>query len=146
MNKKGSILLSLLTVILLLGIILFFMFGNNKDEKNDVNFEDTIESSVGGANASSIYAYINSVEFEIAKSFLYDTQFVSGKYSIFQIDEMYTLLLRSDKPSEGNMCISSNGVITKGIFKLNNYVFSYDGNNVKTMQSTSIEDIDCLEI
>ena len=145
MNKKGSILLSLLTVILLLGIILFFMFGNNKDEKNDVNFEDTIESSVGGANVSSIYAYISSVEFEIAKGLLYNSEFVGGKYSVLEIDDMYTLSIRSEKPSEGNMCISSDGIVTKGSFKLNHYVISYDGKNAEVIESTSIQDIDCLD-
>lgn len=148
MNKRGSILLSFLTVILLLGIILFFVFGNGNNEKgqNSVeSLEDTIDSTVGEANVSSIYAYIGSVEFEIAKSLLYDNTFVSGKYSVSQIDEMYTLSIRSDRPSEGILCVGDDGIITKGIFKLNHYIISYDGKQAEVANSNSLEDIDCLD-
>ena len=148
MNRKGSILLSLLAVILLLGIILFFIFGNGNNEENSndqTTLEETIDSSVGGANVSSIYAYISSVEFEIAKGLLYNSEFVGGKYSVLEIDDMYTLSIRSEKPSEGNMCISNDGIVTKGSFKLNHYVISYDGKNAEVIESTSIQDIDCLD-
>lgn len=146
MNKKGSILLSLLASLLLLGIILFFVFRIDGEESKNTSesIESTIQNGVEDANVTLIYAYISSVELEITKQLLYDNNFVQGKYSVLQIDSMYTLSLRSDKPSEGNMCISSNGTITKGSFKLNNYVISYNGKNAKVTQLTSVEDINCF--
>lgn len=157
MNKRGSILLYLLAGILVLAVVLFFMFKGNNDnddvqkDNQDIqekldngsseNVIDVIEDSKKGASLSSIYAYISDVEKEIAINMIEGNDFASGKYSVAQIENTLSLSIQN-RPSEGNLCVS-NGVVTKGSFKLDSYVISYDGRDANVIDSTRVEDINC---
>jgi len=160
MNHKGSILLYLLSGILVVGIVLFFLFKNDDvkqdDETDDVNQNiqeevqngdsedviDVIEESKKNAAVSSIYSYISMLETEITISILEGNDFVDGKYSIYQIDSIFDLNIRGNKPTEGNVCVV-NGVVQKGNFKINDYIISYDGVSAEVTSSISVEDINC---
>lgn len=154
MNKRGSVLLSLLAGILILGVVLFFMLRDENDSKDiednqdieeqiqDGNLESAIDSGLKNAAISSIYTYISTIELELAKELLDGNDFVNGKYSVSQIENMFTIVVRFDKPSDGNFCIT-DGVITGGNLKLNNYIISYDGKNAEVTDSTNIGDVVC---
>lgn len=144
MNQKGSILLSLLSGILLLGIILFFVLRDD-DKISEADKQDAIDFGLRSASITSVYAYISSVEAAIAEQFIYGNDFASGKYSNLDIENMFTLCNRGIAPSDGIMCISSRGIVVKGSFSLNGYILSYDGKDAEVIGATQIEDINCLE-
>ena len=66
-----------------------------------------------------------------------------GKYDVAALSSDLSISIKGDTPSEGNICIGSNGTITKASLKINGYIVSYDGKETTTTDLEDIEDITC---
>ena len=106
---------------------------------------NTIDYARKGAAKSSAYSYIEEVETEVAKYMLDNNgaSYSAGKYDIAKLSTDLGVEVKGDAPSAGNICIGSNGVVTKASLKINNYVVSYDGKETVTTDLDEIEDITC---
>ena len=106
---------------------------------------NTIDYARKGAAKSSAYSYIEEVETEVAKYMLDNNgaSYSAGKYDIAKLSTDLGVEVKGNAPSAGNICIGSNGVVTKASLKINNYVVSYDGKETVTTDLDEIEDITC---
>ena len=136
MKQKGFTLIELLAVIVILAIIAVIA---------TPMVLNTIDDARKGAAKSSAYSYIEEVETEVAKYMLDNngTSYSAGKYDISTLSTDLGVEVKGDAPSAGNICIGSNGVVTKASLKINNYVVSYDGKETATTDLDEIEDISC---
>ena len=136
MNQKGFTLIELLAVIVILAIIAVIA---------TPMILNTIDDARKGAAKSSAYSYIDAVETEVAKYILDNngTSYSAGKYDISKLSTDLGVEVKGDAPSAGNICIGSNGVVTKASLKINNYVVSYDGKETTTTDLDEVEDITC---
>ena len=137
MKRKGFTLIELLAVIVVLAVIALIAIPI---------VLNTIEETRKGAAQSSAYAYVNEVETKLASYMLNNNgdSFKDGKYSIETLKTDLGIELKGDKPTEGNVCIGTDGKITKALVKINNYVVSYDGNEATTTEAEEIEDVTCI--
>ena len=71
------------------------------------------------------------------------TSYSAGKYDIAKLSTDLGVEVKGDAPSAGNICIGSNGTVTKASLKINNYVVSYDGKETVTTDLDEVEDIIC---
>ena len=136
MKRKGFTLIELLAVIVILAIIAVIA---------TPMVLNTIDDARKGAAKSSAYSYIEEVETEVAKYMLDNngTSYSAGKYDISTLSTDLGVEVKGDAPSAGNICIGSNGIVTKASLKINNYVVSYDGKETVTTDLDEIEDITC---
>ena len=136
MKKKGFTLIELLAVIVVLAIIALIatpMVLNTIDEARE------------GAAKSSGYGYINGLETSLASYMLRNNgvSYSAGKYDIATLNTDLDVTIKGEKPSEGKVCVSSDGTVTKASLKVNGYIVSYDGKEVKNTDLKEIEDITC---
>ncbi len=136
MKEKGFTLIELLAAIVVLAIntLIAVPMGSN-----------TIENSKKEVASSSTYSYISEVEMNLASYMLKHSgvSYATGKYTVTTLQNDLNLELRGDKPTEGNVCIGSDGTVIKASIKINDYVVSYDGKNATTTDLENIEDITC---
>ena len=136
MKKKGFTLIELLAVIVILAIIALIA---------TPMVLNTIDDARKGAAKSSAYSYIEEVETEVAKYMLDNNgvRYSAGKYDISTLRTDLKVEVKGDAPSAGNICIGSNGTVTKASLKINNYVVNYDGKETTTTDLDEVEDIAC---
>ena len=136
MKKKGFTLIELLAVIVILAIIALIA---------TPMVLNTIDDARKGAAESSAYSYIEEVETEVAKYMLDNNgvRYSAGKYDISTLRTDLKVEVKGDAPSAGNICIGSNGTVTKASLKINNYVVNYDGKETTTTDLDEVEDITC---
>ena len=135
-NKKGFTLIELLAVIVVLAIIALIA---TPLVLNLVN-----KAKEGAAEASG-YVYINSVETSIVSYMLKNNgnSYSAGKYDISTLNTDLGVSIKGDKPTEGKVCVSSDGNVTKASLKISGYIVSYDGKKVKNTDLKEVEDIKC---
>ena len=136
MKKKGFTLIELLAVIVVLAIIALIA---------TPMILNTIDESRQGAAKSSGYGYINSLETSLASYMLRNNgvSYSAGKYDISKLNTDLDVTIKGEKPSEGKVCVASNGTVTKASLKVNGYIVSYDGKEVKNTDLKEVEDITC---
>ena len=136
MKKKGFTLIELLAVIVVLAIIAVIA---------TPMVLNTIDESRQGAAKSSGYGYINGLETSLASYMLRNNgvSYSAGKYDIATLNTDLDVTIKGEKPSEGKVCVSSDGTVTKASLKVNGYIISYDGKEVKNTDLKEIEDITC---
>ena len=136
MKKKGFTLIELLAVIVVLAIIAIIA---------TPMVLNTIDESRQGAAKSSGYGYINGLETSLASYMLRNNgvSYSAGKYDIATLNTDLDVTVKGEKPSEGKVCVSSDGTVTKASLKVNGYIVSYDGKEVKNTDLKEVEDITC---
>ena len=136
MKKKGFTLIELLAVIVVLAIIALIA---------TPMILNTIDDAKKGSAKSSGYGYINSLETSLASYMLRNNgvSYSAGKYDIATLNTDLDVTVKGEKPSEGKVCVSSDGTVTKASLKVNGYIVSYDGKEVKNTDLKEIEDIVC---
>ena len=136
MKKKGFTLIELLAVIVVLAIIAVIA---------TPMVLNTIDDAKEGAAKSSGYGYINGLETSLASYMLKNNgiSYSAGKYDISTLNTDLEVSVKGDKPSEGKVCVSSDGDVTKASLKISGYIVSYDGKEVKNTDLKEVEDITC---
>lgn len=136
MKKRGFTLIELLAVIVILAVIALIA---------TPMVLNTINDARKGAAKSSAYSYVEEVETEVVKYMLDNNgiRYSSGKYDISTLRTDLKVEVKGDAPSVGNICIGSNGTVTKASLKINNYVVNYDGKEATTTDLDEVEDITC---
>ena len=136
MKKRGFTLIELLAVIVVLAIIALIA---------TPMVLNTIDKAKRGSASSSAYTYVNGVETGLARYMLKNggNTYPAGKHTVEAIDSDLSISIKGDKPSEGNVCIGSNGTVEQASIKINGYVVSYDGKHASTTDLDAIEDLPC---
>ena len=135
MKKRGFTLIELLAVIVVLAIIALIA---------TPMVLNTIEDARKGSAKSSGYTYISELETSLAKNMIKNVgASYTGLYDVATLTTDLNITLKGDTPSEGNICIGSNGIVTKASLKINGYVVNYDGKETTTTDLDSVEDITC---
>ena len=132
MRKKGFTLIELLAVIVVLAIIALIA---------TPMVLNTIESARKGAAKSSATTYMKELETEVIKSMMTTSPIKAGKYKVGDI----AVDVKGDKPTEGYVCVASDGTVEKASVLVNDYVISYNGKEATTTDKDKVEDIDCGE-
>ena len=135
-NKNGFTLIELLAVIVVLAIIALIA---------TPMILNTIDDAKKGSAKSSGYGYINGLETSLASYMLRNNgvSYSAGKYDIATLNTDLDVTVKGEKPSEGKVCVSSDGTVTKASLKVNGYIISYDGKEVKNTDLKEVEDITC---
>jgi len=136
MKKKGFTLVELLAIIVILAILALIA---------TPMILRIIELAKKNSAQISGNEYINSVETSIVNNLIENTglNYTEGKYDVATIDKDLKVTIKGDRPSEGNVCISNNGTLTKASLKINGYVVNYDGNEVINTDLEEIEEFSC---
>ena len=139
MKDKGFTLIELLAVIVVLAVIALIA---------TPLVLNTIEKTKKGAAEASANTYIDGVETSLASYMLKNNGigYTAGNYSVSTLKNALDVKVKGDAPSVGNICIGSNGTVTKASLKINNYVVSYDGKKTKTTDLTEVEQLTCEEV
>ena len=137
MNQRGSILLSMVIIILMLSIALYFIVRKDdmvlKENSNEVDIAKKI------AVESYISNYVRAVELNLTEKTPYQEAPLVGKYSVLDLD----VPVYVNKPSEGIFCIDESGIVTHGSFKLDDYIIHYEDSKTTIIDLDEIEDIIC---
>ena len=138
MRKKGFTLIELLAVIVILAIIALIA---------TPMVLNTIDDAKKGAASSSASSYMSAVETSLTSYMLKNNgqSYATGKYNVAKLKSDLDVQLKGDAPTEGNVCIASNGIVSKASVKVNGYVVNYDGKETKTTDLKEVEDIDCVK-
>lgn len=135
-TKNGFTLIELLAVIVILAIIAIIAVPM---------VLNTIANARKGSVISSAYAYISVAEEKIATYTLKNAgaRYQVGLHNISDLKKDLGVGVKGDTPTEGTVCVGSNGTITQASLKINNYVINYDGREAIVSDSTKLEEIAC---
>ena len=127
MKKKGFTRIELLAVIVVLAIIAVIA---------TPMVLNTIDEARKGSAKSSGYGYINGLETSLASYMLKNngTSYSAGKYDVSTLNTDLAVTVKGDAPSEGKVCVASNGTVTKASLKVSGYIVYYDGKEVKNTE------------
>ena len=106
MKTNGFTLIELLAVIVILAIIALIA---------TPMVLNTIEEAKKGSAKSSGYAYISGLETGLASYMIKNSgaSYNAGKYSVSTLSTDLEISLKGETPSEGNICIENNGLVSK---------------------------------
>ncbi len=139
MKKKGFTLIELLAVIVILAIIALIA---------TPLVLKYIEKSRKESKVDSTYSFVRNLETQMAN---YAIENNGKKYpaeqTITKIADLpgLNINVKGENPTDGKVCISSDGQIEKGIFEFNDgkYYVSYDGKNGSMSDETAYSSFSC---
>ena len=143
MKKKGFTLIELLAVIVILAIIALIA---------TPLVLKYIEKSRQESKVDSAYSFVRNLETEIAnysiknKGTKYNKAPIGGDYyefKDFDTDNEIDTKVKGDNPENIKLCLSSLGLVEKGVFQYGNYYVSYDGKKGSIIDKDTYDNFSC---
>ena len=143
MKKKGFTLIELLAVIVILAIIALIA---------TPLVLKYIEKSRKESKVDSAYSFVRNLETEMANYSIkhngnkYNKAPIGGDYyefKDFDTDNEIDTKVKGDNPENIKLCLSSLGLVEKGVFQYGNYYVSYDGKKGSITDEPTYNNFSC---